>query len=52
MKIAANAFNYDLLGETAFDTVRALVESTRCLELVYSDLHEAVERLTALADER
>jgi HprK-related kinase A len=50
MKLATNAFNYDLLGEPAFETVRALVESARCFELVYSDLSEAVAVLTALAD--
>lgn len=50
MQIATNAFNYDLLGEPAFETVHALVESARCFRLVYSDLEACVAALTELAD--
>lgn len=50
MQLATNAFNYELLGETAFDTVRELVSGSRCFRLVYSDLEQAVAALTRLAD--
>jgi HprK-related kinase A len=49
MRLATNAFNYEVLGESAFLTVRELVDSTRAFGLVYSDLTTAVERLNALA---
>jgi HprK-related kinase A len=51
MLLATNAFNYEMLGESAFNAVCALVEGARVFGLVYSDLAEAVERLTALAAE-
>lgn len=50
MQLATNAFNYELLGEPAFDTVRRLVDTTDCYRLVYSDLQEAVRVLTEMAD--
>ncbi len=46
MLLATNAFNYDLLGETGFETVKLLVEGARCLEFEYSDLNNAVPALT------
>jgi len=49
--LAANAFNYELLGESAFSTVRDLVDHARCYQLVYSDLEDAVGRLTELSDQ-
>jgi len=49
MQLATNAFNYEHLGESGFDTVRGLVESTRSYRLVYSDLDEAVAALAELA---
>jgi HprK-related kinase A len=51
MLLATNAFNYDLLGAPAFRTVRDLVATTDCYRLTYSDLDEATERLSRLADE-
>lgn len=50
MRLAANAFNYELLGESAFTTVRDLINRARCLRLVYSDLEEAVDALNRLSD--
>ena len=47
--LATNAFNYELLGESAFETVRNLVGTTRCFRLVYSELDEAIAALDALA---
>lgn len=51
MQLATNAFNYEMLGEAGFDTVRDLVGGARCHRLVYSDLDEAVRALDALAGE-
>ncbi len=50
MRVATNAFNYELLGEAAFRTVRDVISSARCYRLVYSDLEEATSRLGELAD--
>ena len=48
--LATNAFNYELLGEAAFTTVRDLVSGAECYRLEYSDLEEATVRLNELAD--
>jgi len=50
MLLASNAFNYELLGEAGFRTVRDLVQGARCYNLVYSDLEEATARLAELSD--
>ena len=50
MRLASNAFNYELLGEAAFCTVRDIVGAARCYDLVYSDLEEATARITELAE--
>lgn len=50
MRLATNAFNYDLLGAAGFETVRDIVDGARCFRLAYSDLAEAVAALTAMAD--
>ena len=50
MMLASNAFNYELLGEQAFRTVRDLVAGADCYRLVYSDLEDATKRLTELSD--
>lgn len=50
MLLASNAFNYELLGEAAFRTVRDLVAGAECYRLVYSDLEDATKRLTELSD--
>lgn len=49
MQLATNAFNYEMLGEAGFETVRDLVAGARCHRLVYSDLDEAVAAFDALA---
>jgi HprK-related kinase A len=50
MRLATNAFNYELLGEAAFRTVRDIVTGARSYRLIYSDLEEATARLGELAD--
>ncbi|MCD6681625.1 MAG: HprK-related kinase A [Burkholderiaceae bacterium] len=48
--LATNAFNYELLGEPAFDTVKKIVGASRRMRLRYSSLDEAVEALEALVE--
>ena len=50
MLLANNAFNYELLGEAAFRTVRDLVSGAACYRLIYSDLEEATACLGELSD--
>ena len=50
MRLATNAFNYELLGEPAFRTVRDIIDGARCFALTYSDLEEATARLGELFD--
>ncbi|HRO59572.1 MAG TPA: HprK-related kinase A [Burkholderiaceae bacterium] len=49
MSLARNAFNYEVVGQAAFETVRDIVDRSRCYRLVYSDLDEAVELFDRLA---
>lgn len=48
MRLATNAFNYELHAERGFTTVRDLVAASRCFRLVYSDLDEAIAALDRL----
>jgi HprK-related kinase A len=50
MRLATNAFNYELHGEAGFRTVRDLIKGARCYSLIYSDLEEATARLAELSD--
>jgi len=47
--VATNAFNYEVLDETAFRLVADLVGSCDCYSLSYSDLDEAVAALDELS---
>lgn len=49
--LATNAFNYEVLGETAFRSVERLVRECPCYSLVYSNLDEAVTALSQLSDD-
>lgn len=42
MRLATNAFNYELLGETAFHSVSSLVGAARSYRLTYSNLDDAI----------
>jgi len=48
--LATNAFNYEVLGETAFDAVTSLVRNCECRKLVYSDFDSALAALDELTD--
>lgn len=52
MLLATNAFNYELLGEDGFNTVKALISGASCYRLGYSNLRDAILTLTRLADDR
>jgi HprK-related kinase A len=51
IELAANAMNYNVLGERGFDLLAQVVDRSRCFEFTYGDLAEAVSVLTAMADE-
>src|SRR5690606_31713230 len=44
-QLAANAFNYEMLGHEGFCTVRSLVDAGTCFTLDYSRLDEAIGAL-------
>jgi HprK-related kinase A len=49
MRLATNAFNYETQGERGFRAVQRVIASSRCYELVYSNLDEAVTALDRMA---
>jgi HprK-related kinase A len=49
-QLAVNAFNYETVGERAFDTLKSTIDGVQCFRLTYSNLDDAVSTLTALAD--
>jgi HprK-related kinase A len=49
MQVAANAFNYEMLGHAGFTTVRSIIEASTCHQLEYSRLDDAVAALDELA---
>jgi HprK-related kinase A len=50
MSLAANAFNYELQGRAGFETVRDIVANCDAYALDYTNLPQAVDALTRLAD--
>lgn len=48
--LATNAFNYEVLGETAFNAVTNLVRGCECRKLVYSDFDSVLAALDELTD--
>lgn len=48
--LATNAFNYEVLGETAFNAVSRMVRNCECRKLVYSDFDSALAALNELTD--
>lgn len=48
--LATNAFNYEVLGETAFNAVASLVRGCECRKLVYSDFNDVLVVLNELTD--
>jgi len=50
MQLVDNAFNYDVHGRRAFETLVRVVEGGSCFEFTYARLEEALPVFTALAD--
>jgi HprK-related kinase A len=51
LKLAHNAFNYEVLGEPAFHAVAAIVRNARCCVLRYGNLDDAHAAIDALVGE-
>lgn len=51
MLLTSNSFNYEQLGECAFQAVTKLLRSADCYRLVYSDILSALAILVELTDE-
>lgn len=49
-ELARNAFNYHILGETAFHVVADLVQRCDCYDFTYSHLEDAIEVFDWLVD--
>ena len=50
VKLSANSFNYELLGEDAFRAVVRLVRGCAAFRLTYSDLEQAIAAVDELTD--
>ena len=50
-KLAANSFNYEILGPEAFEAMADLIQSCDCYRLGYSDLTDAIGILTELLEQ-
>jgi HprK-related kinase A len=50
-KLASNAFNYEIQGETGFDLVTNLVNQCKCFNLTYGNLDEVIIQLNQLAND-
>lgn len=50
IELGKNSFNYLVLGLQGFEALGTMLEGCDCYELRYSDLHDAIPRLTALID--
>ena len=50
IELGKNAFNYLVLGLQGFEVLGAMLERCDCYELRYSDLHDAIPRLSDLLD--
>lgn len=51
LRIARNTFNYSLLGERAFAALTTVVQGSRCHDLAYADLDEAIRWFDHLSGE-
>ncbi len=50
MKLASNAFNYEIQSEIGFKLLTTMVDKCTCYNLVFSDLNSAISQLNTLAD--
>jgi len=47
-KLASNAFNYELMGQTGFELIKTIASSCRCYNLTYGSLDQALPLLDDL----
>ncbi|HVE50700.1 MAG TPA: HprK-related kinase A [Casimicrobiaceae bacterium] len=52
MRLVDNAFNYDIHGRRAFETLANVVDACRCLEFSYASLDEAITAFDAMFRDR
>ena len=45
LKLATNAFNYEVMGLTGFERVRDIIDSCACFNLTYSNLDDVINQL-------
>jgi HprK-related kinase A len=48
LRVAESSFNYSLLGKIGFETMARLIDLCNCYEFIYSDLDDAVKKLSLL----
>lgn len=48
MELAANSFNYEVLGAVGFETVARLLDGCRCYRLQYGQLADAIDAIHGL----
>lgn len=48
LKVAENSFNYNVLGQTGFETLARLVDESDCYDFEYADLDDARATLESL----
>jgi HprK-related kinase A len=48
LKLASNAFNYEVMGATGFLRVKELVNSCTCFNLTYSNLDDVIDQLEGM----
>jgi len=51
LRTASDAFNYQILGAQAFQTLAAMIDRCGCFELAYADLSEALRVIEGLEHE-
>jgi HprK-related kinase A len=50
LKLASNSFNYTLLGNHGFNSIKTMIENCDCYNLCYSNLDDVITRLDMLPD--
>jgi len=51
LKLASNAFNYEVMGRTGFERLTDIVNSCICFNLTYSDLDHVIARLDGMVSQ-
>ncbi|MGI0119612.1 HprK-related kinase A [Zooshikella sp. RANM57] len=48
LRLANNAFNYQIVGKKGFHAVKSLIDQSKCYELYFNDLDTVIEKLQQL----